>query len=610
MTVFFITVINSIVFITSKSVKFASNAGTLLALITIIYLLFTKGPYHEGHIWLIVFPIIAFALNGKNIGLRWTVGLYASLIGIALLIHFNLIVFPYSIETITATLLATTMTSLTMYFYDTMLEIDERDQKKFELAADIAYDQIVITDPDAKVLYVNSATKRVTGFSPTEILGKKAGVLWGKQMSLEYYKKFWDTIKNKKIPFAGEINNVRKSGEKYTANIEVSPVLNDENKIIYFVGIERDITKEKESTLANERLAAIVRDTDEAIFSKDLKGIVLSWNRGAEEMYKFTPEEAIGKDIRDLIIPKDKVKEMEEVLAKVAKGERIVNFDTQRKRKDGTTFEVNVTFSPVHDETGEIVAVSVSARDVTKYKEVDRMKTEFVSLASHQLRTPLTSIKWYLEMILDKSVGTLNKDQEQYLTDVYQSNETMIKLVNALLNISRIESGRLTIEPKLTDLATLFRQVVERLKPQLAEGKLNIIDNIPGDLPKISIDPVLISNVYTNLLGNSIKYTHEGGTIEIKIEKNKDSLISSVKDTGVGIPLADQKHLFERFYRGSNVSQTSIGSTGLGLYLAKEVVEASGGTIWFITQEGKGSTFYFSLPLSGSPSKKGEVTLS
>lgn len=601
--------LNTIYLIRSKNIFVAANLGTFLATLTVLFLFITTGPFHEGHIWLVVLPTIVFILNGTKRGLTWTLSIMGVIAVIVILGDLHFYSFPYTFETFWATALAALAATVCMFFFENILHTNEVDIEKFKLAVDSAFNHIIITDPDAHILYANAAATKITGYTFKEMLGQTPA-LWGNRMPKEFYVKFWDIIKNKKEPFTGRIDNKRKSGQIYHAEISVSPILDRTGKVKYFVGIERDITKEVEAAIANERLAAIVRDTDEAIFSKDLKGVVTSWNRGAEEMYGYTAKEAIGKNIKDLTIPKDKYKEVDEILAKIAKGERVVNLDTKRQRKDGTIFEANITFSPVRDEKGKIIAASISARDITKQKEIDRMKTEFVSLASHQLRTPLTSIKWYLEMILEGTTGKLSKELKDYLTDVYDSNETMIKLVNSLLNISRIESGRLTIEPKPTDLLSLVNSTLTKVNPEAIKANVKISISAAKDLPKINIDPNLISNVYLNLIANSIKYTPEKGQVVIAMGKEGDSIVSSVKDNGVGIPKDEQKRIFERFFRGSNVSSTAGGSTGLGLYLAKQIVEASGGKIWFESKEGVGSTFYFSLPLAGSPAQKGEVSLS
>lgn len=378
------------------------------------------------------------------------------------------------------------------------------------------------------------------------------------------------------------------------------------NNKSYLVGTGIDITERKKVELEIRKFSQAVENASESIAFTDLKGCIVYINASFTRIVGFQKQDINKIKLSDLVAEPSDAKNIFNSVVKSGmwRGELLV------LKKDGTSFPSILSVSTIKNAKGEVLGTMGTLRDITHEKEIDKMKTEFVSLTSHQLRTPLTSIKWNLEMIMDGSTGQLNKNQEERLKDVFQSNESMIELVNSFLNISRMESGRLKIEPKLTDLALLFRSVVTKLEPQIKKANLKLNDKISGGLPKISIDPLLISNVYSNLMNNSIKYTPSGGSIEIDIVKDGDSLVSSVKDSGIGIPVAEQKHIFERFFKGSNVTKTTIGSTGLGLYLAKEILEVSGGKIWFESMEGRESTFYFSLPLKGSPAKIGEITLS
>jgi len=272
-------------------------------------------------------------------------------------------------------------------------------------------------------------------------------------------------------------------------------------------------------------------------------------------------------------------------------------FRKELKIKEDITLEIStIPMMSGDQELGTLVIL----HDITREKMVERIKTEFVSLAAHQLRTPLSAIKWTLDMLLNGDLGEITVEQKDFIGKTYQSNERMINLINDLLDVTRIEEGKYLYRPTLTDLGTIVQFVMNSCKEEVQRKKLNLEFKKPiPKLPKIILDVEKIRLVVQNLLENAIKYTPSGGkiTVSLKHLKDKKEAELQVQDTGVGIPKDQQERVFTKFFRAANVMRLDTGGSGLGLFISKNIVEAHGGRIRFESEEGKGTTFYLSLPI-------------
>jgi len=230
-------------------------------------------------------------------------------------------------------------------------------------------------------------------------------------------------------------------------------------------------------------------------------------------------------------------------------------------------------------------------------KEIDRAKTEFVSIASHQLRTPLTSVSWYSEMLLKHEVGPLNPKQKEYLDEVYAQNRRMIDLVDDLLNSSRIDMGMLNIEPRKTDLKSILENVLEEIDPLAREKNIALEKNISENLPDAQTDPEMIRVIFQNLVSNAVKYTPAGGKVTVSLVLAGSHFDFSVADTGYGIPKAQQRRVFTKMFRADNIRSKVTDGTGLGLYIARAVAKELKGKLHFVSEENKGTTFFLDLPV-------------
>lgn len=228
---------------------------------------------------------------------------------------------------------------------------------------------------------------------------------------------------------------------------------------------------------------------------------------------------------------------------------------------------------------------------------IENITSDFVTLASHQLRTPLSAIKWNTEILLSKKLGKLDGKQTKYLQEIYRSNERAINLVNDLLDVSRIQEGKIHLDLRPTRVEDVAEEIIDSLQTLIKASQVSIdFEIINGPLPKVETDQEKLKRIIVNLLSNSIKYTHSAGKIKITIVKNKRHLTISVKDSGVGIPRTEQQKVFQKFFRSANAMRLSPDGSGLGLFIAKSLIDAMGGKMWFDSKQDKGTTFFFTLP--------------
>jgi PAS domain S-box-containing protein len=365
-----------------------------------------------------------------------------------------------------------------------------------------------------------------------------------------------------------------------------------------------ELEQAKESIEAQKaRTETVLESIGEGVVAVDKSGVVTIANPAGANMLGLSKEEMIGTAFVN-IVPKEEDRHEKAI----TKEERLVyqTLKTGEKfsaslfyyRKDEAKFPAAVTSAPIILD-GTLSGAIVVFRDITREMEIDQQKTEFVSLASHQLRTPLSAIRWYSEMVLNQRKEKLTEKQERYVREIYESNLRMIELVNALLNVSRIELGTFAVEPKELDLGEMFESVVDELMPAMQAKGLHFTKHYE-DAPKaFYVDPNLMRIVFQNLLSNSVKYTPDNGHISIAVSENGNYLRVEVKDDGYGIPKADQPKMFSKLFRADNVKSKDTEGTGLGLYIINSVVEKSCGRIWFESEEDKGTTFFVELPMAG-----------
>jgi signal transduction histidine kinase len=272
--------------------------------------------------------------------------------------------------------------------------------------------------------------------------------------------------------------------------------------------------------------------------------------------------------------------------------------EVTNKRKNGSKYIAELRIFPALDEREQITSYISMERDLTRQKEVDRAKTEFISLASHQLRTPLTSITLGLDILLRGADGELTHAQKTSLREIHTDIMELSDLVGALLNASKIELGTFTVDPKPVHIPHITESILDQFIPLIEAKKLKFIKTYDTPIPRVVTDKNILKTVVQNLFSNAIKYTPQGGVISLKVKKLGENLLIAVKDMGLGIPQGEQTKVFDKYYRAQNINQIDANGSGLGLYLSKLLLEAAKGKIWFTSKENQGTTFYVSLPLN------------
>jgi PAS domain S-box-containing protein len=369
--------------------------------------------------------------------------------------------------------------------------------------------------------------------------------------------------------------------------------------------------------IVQARLAAIVATSDDAIVSKNLEGIVQSWNAAAERIFGWTAAEMIGQPILK-IIPPDRVEEEPKILQRLQHGERVDHFETIRMRKDGRLIDVSVTISPIRDANGKVVGASKIARDITQLKRVleereqllkseqsarfeaeriNRVKDEFLATLSHELRTPLNAILGWAQLL--RSGALPQSDWAEGVETIERNARAQTQLIEELLDISRIISGKLRLDVQRIDLAAVVEATIDTMKPAADAKGLRLFKIIDPNAGPITGDPNRLQQVVWNLLSNAIKFTPKGGRVQVFLQRVNSHAEITVTDTGQGIEKDFLPHLFLRFSQADSSTTRHHSGLGLGLAIVRHLVELHGGTVHASSGgRGQGSSFTIQLPLS------------
>ncbi len=359
-----------------------------------------------------------------------------------------------------------------------------------------------------------------------------------------------------------------------------------------------------------DRLQLIINSMGEGLMLMEEGHLIALINTKAEDILGLTRGETRRKCLHDIITAWKGVSPLadnEDFLKKeFASGSTFsatlsdnIQFQSAAREK----FPVAFVFTPFIEHAKKLAVIVF--RDITEEKNLDDAQRSFVSVASHQLRTPLTAIQWNLELLMSKEAGILTDTQREFVADAYKGTGKLTETINLLLSLARAESGSVQIEPTPVAVVDFIRTIAKELAPLAAEKTLALTVHEPHNpIPPITIDAPMLREVVVNILSNAIRYSNSDGTIEVACEAGDNAVTVLVRDNGIGIPAAQHFRVFEKFFRADNAVHAVAEGTGLGLNLAKTLIALWHGAIWFTSEEGKGTTFYFTIPYEGMKEKR------
>jgi PAS domain S-box-containing protein len=344
------------------------------------------------------------------------------------------------------------------------------------------------------------------------------------------------------------------------------------------------------------KLREQIESAADAIFNVDREGRLTLLNKEAERLSGFKRDELLGRHFTALLSAEDADRLRDVVLADISDQLDQQAYEIDLVDSWGLRVPLEIRVSALERE-GQLEGWQVIGRDVSERRRLEEMKSQFLATVSHDLRTPLASIMGFTEMLMEGSPGSLTEVQAEFLGIVFENSNRLLALVTDLLDISKLEVGRIQLEMTTIDLPTLITGVMDEIGPLAQKKGISLRVDIAEGLPRTQGDQRRLEQVLNNLLSNAVKFTPEGGMVQLTAELKGEHLMVTVKDTGVGVPPDDLTHVFQAFHRGRNATKQAIEGTGLGLSIAKALVEAHQGAIGVESELDKGSTFWFTLPV-------------
>lgn len=491
-----------------------------------------------------------------------------------------------------------------------LAELNRRMREKmamFDATLSSLPDLVYAFDREARVVFANKVLLEIWGLTLEKAVGRSLFELnYPPDLAVQLDDQL-RRVAQTGIPEKGETVYLGPRGTNEIHDYVFHPVFDAEGRVVGVAGTTRLVTTARRDERAARQLAAIVASSDDAIISKDVEGTVTSWNRGAEKLFGYAEEEIVGRSVL-AIIPGDREQEERNILARIRSGDQIRHFETTRRHRDGSLIPVSVSISPIRSDAGDVVGISTIARDITEQKRTEsalheakeaaeranRSKDHFLAVLSHELRTPLTPV--LMSVAARQLDPGLPEDLRRDFAMIRRNIELETKLIDDLLDLSRITSGKLSLRLAEIDLNTAVENACEVCLPQIFEKGIRFTRELsPGSLP-VEADFARMQQVLWNLLNNAAKFTDEGGTIRVSTGRDGDRAVVTVRDDGIGIAPEVLPRIFDAFEQGGTGVTRQFGGMGLGLAISQALVERHGGEI-LATSDGPGSGSIFSIRL-------------
>lgn len=557
-------------------------------LIWIVFRFGNKG----GSIAIVILSVIA---------LYNTLILQGPFIQPALMLNDSLLQF----QVFMATISITTFIFAALFFRERQAQRSLTSQElRFKALIEKSSDGIVLLNIVGTIIYAGPSTEKVFGYKPEEVVGRNAFDFLHPDDRVRVLKILVDLVKKPGETVETEYRVIKKNKQICWVESIGTNLLLDSNVSAVVVNL-RDVSEQKfaEYSLREEKAEdeAILASIGDGIIATDRDGRVTLVNPAFEQILGFGRNQIMGKMTNDFLEIEDDsgkpIPATSRLLAKALKLRQKVAATHYLVRSDKTKFPASVVATPIFFE-GQIVGAIEVIHDITKEKEVDRAKSEFISTASHQLKTPLGTEKWYLESLIGSDYfKDLPQQDQEYVRQVYESNQRLSSLVRDLLDIAKIEQGKTIDKPEIINITELVIEIIKQIQAEADRKNIDIrFENNKEVL--IKIDKKRFTAVIENILSNAVKYSNDNGRVVLKLNEKDGNIIIDVIDNGIGIETSDQEKIFAKFYRGLNANSKNTSGSGLGLYLVKSYVDYWKGKVWFESEVGRGTSFHVQIPIT------------